>query len=697
MLTFSARGAPWALHAIALAGLLFCTETIAQQACPRGNLLAGLEPRGWRGVYRMDRVTDGVAADEGEEWASDRAAGFGMNNPGIIYDLARPTTLRHVLIQGSGLNEWCVDLSGDGRQWFRWWCRGVAGSDRLTTSRAAPPAAEARYVRVYPTGRDGRRGLSELQVSCTSPDRADLRVAAGRSRAELRLVPYEQAWRKVFVGLAALAALALASTTKRIVEPRLHWLALGASCAALGLSLGWTFGAPGVVVALALAAAGAAVARRRWRGLTLATLALVLLVPTSMAAWTNFGRFWGSWTVHYHDAMHYFLGAKYAPELGYSRFVVIADIEGGHWPVPTARTVRDLRTNDVVPIADILRHPALCKDHFSQARWRAFRRDVSFFQAHITPSGWSDVLMDHGYNATPAWTLLGRSLALRDRPASQGMLAALAHCDEALFASLAPLALWGFGVEAAVLALLIFALGSPWVSSWVAGSIGRAPWLVFAVGARGRSVGAGVSLGFAIALQAFPVFLLVGPTAALVRRRPVPRDDARLVLAAALTAAALLGAAALGVGTRSFAEFAHNTAKHAGTLGVNRLGLRTVITGLGVPTAAAALVRVAGLAAAAVLAARRATTWERLAAGTLIPFVVFDLASYYGALAMCWAALCVDAPRLRALLLLLTIASQLTVLPYGGDPGMAYYVAASAVFVVAGFGLVAWRRGAGPA
>jgi len=484
-------------------------------------------------------------------------------------------------------------------------------------------------------------------------------------------------------------------------------MALAASSLALALSLGWTFGVGGAALALAASVAAAAIARRGIPGLTTATLALLLLVPTSMAAWTNFGRFWGTWTVHYHDSMHYFLGAKYAPELGYTRLyrcVAIADLEEGHWPVPTVRMIRDLRSNVVVPVADALRDPSLCKGHFSRPRWRAFRRDVAFFQSRITPSGWTDVLLDHGYNATPAWTWSGRNLALRDRPASQRLLAALAHCDELVFAALAPLALWSFGVEAGVLALLIFSLGAPWVSSWVAGSIGRAPWLVLMVASlglmrRGRSVGAGISLGLAIALQAFPVCLLVGPSSAVVsalaRRRPVPRDDARIVLFALLSAAALLGAAALSLGTQAFAEFAHNTAKHAGTLGVNRLGLRAVIACIGLPSWASVMLRAMGVGAAAFLVARRATAWERLAAGALLPFVVFDLASYYGALAMCWAALTLDAPRLRALLLVATIASQIAVLPYGADPAMAYYEVASAVFLIVGFGLVAWRRGDG--
>ena len=56
---------------------------------------------------------------------------------------------------------------------------------------------------------------------------------------------------------------------------------------------------------------------RRWRRLRDGLLIAIGLV--SCASWWNLGRFHFNPFIHYYEFYHYYLGAKYAPELGYTR------------------------------------------------------------------------------------------------------------------------------------------------------------------------------------------------------------------------------------------------------------------------------------------------------------------------------------------------------------------------------------------
>src|SRR5215475_7382053 len=112
---------------------------------------------------------------------------------------------------------------------------------------------------------------------------------------------------------------------------------------------------------------------------------LAFLGALAAACWWNLGSFHHPGFGHASETYHYLVGAKYFPELGYAnlyRCTAIADAESGRRAEALARHARDLHTNLLVPVAELLRDPERCKDHFSPARWRAFRRDVAFFREH---------------------------------------------------------------------------------------------------------------------------------------------------------------------------------------------------------------------------------------------------------------------------------------------------------------------------
>src|SRR5262249_40614127 len=59
----------------------------------------------------------------------------------------------------------------------------------------------------------------------------------------------------------------------------------------------------------------------------------------------------------------------------------------------------------------VLEHPEVCKSHFSQERWEAYKEDVRFFRMASDKTYWQDMQTDHGYNPPPVWTLAGTFFA----------------------------------------------------------------------------------------------------------------------------------------------------------------------------------------------------------------------------------------------------------------------------------------------
>ena len=164
---------------------------------------------------------------------------------------------------------------------------------------------------------------------------------------------------------------------------------------------------------------------RRLRLLVLALLAVAAL------GFVNFGFFHpGRGHVHYWDAFHYFMGAKYLPELGYTRLyeaTYVAGRELGAFDYVTH--LRDLETYTLRDAISIDR--SAVRSRFRPERWEAFKRDLTYWGPHINE--WRGLLQDHGYNDPPPRALLLRGLlawtAGRAGPARRDWQAALAAAE----------------------------------------------------------------------------------------------------------------------------------------------------------------------------------------------------------------------------------------------------------------------------
>ena len=236
------------------------------------------------------------------------------------------------------------------------------------------------------------------------------------------------------------------------------------------------------------------------------------LLAAAALAYPNFGVFhpnhYGH--IHYWDVYHYFMGAKYFPELGYARLYEATYVAGREMGAfGDATKIRDLTTYQFRAVATI--DAAAVRARFSPARWGAFKRDLAFLGNRIRE--WPGPLLDRGYNDPPPRALL-LHLLVRWVPATPVTLTLLTSIDYVLIV-VALVVVWrAFGPIPAALAF-----ASLWLSffarfDFIGGSLLRWDWLAalllgMAALARGRGATAGACLAYAALARIFPLAFLL--------------------------------------------------------------------------------------------------------------------------------------------------------------------------------------------
>lgn len=472
------------------------------------------------------------------------------------------------------------------------------------------------------------------------------------------------------------------------------------------------------------------------RGRRVRDALLILIGIVSCASWWNLGRFhFGpSFTIHYHEFYHYYLGGKYAPELGYTRLyacTIVAEDEDTHLgPVLAQMKIRDLRTNLLVPAAPVLAHPEECKQHFSPQRWQAFMRDADFFRRNLFGQRWTNALQDHGYNATPVWRLLGGFLANRVGVLDQTSAFRLALLDPVLLFAMMLAIWWAFGWRTLCVALLFFGTNYPARYFWTGGAYLRMDWLFASVAGiclmkRERPFAAGVAIAYATLLRIFPGFIAAAlvlkiVVASMRARRLVWTSSQRRFLAGAAVAIAVLVpvSTVYGGGTDCWQGFIANSRKHLETPLTNNMGWQTVVAWRPSTRAqvlhddraldpyarwqqaqrdnfhARRLLFLAGLLAYVVLlgaAVERHPDWVALVLGIGLILFAAQLTSYYFIVFLGFAFLWPWLPRIGSALALLSFAGCEMGLAFGGWDDCYFAISAIYVaFVLALTAAVAW-------
>jgi hypothetical protein len=331
---------------------------------------------------------------------------------------------------------------------------------------------------------------------------------------------------------------------------------------------------------------------RRLRPLLLSGLGVVAL-----ACWWELGHFHFPTYLQVHEHYHYYLGAKYFPELEYTRLyqcTAVADVEAGLRQQVVRLWIRDLSTNRLTPAKDIISNPASCTSHFTPARWEMFKRDVGWFRSHRTPELWAEALVDHGYNGTPVWAVAA-TLLIPNRPANDTDIFLLALLDPLLILTMWAFAWWAFGWQATCIAMIWWGTNSLSTYLFTGGAFLRADWVALSVIGvclvkRGRPALGGFALTYAALLRIFPVLIMVGlglkVAMRMWRQRSFHLEPAHRAFAmGGVTAALMLTALSFIVvgrgvtgGVRAWEGFVENSRKHLSTPLTNNVGLKTVLS-----------------------------------------------------------------------------------------------------------------------
>ena len=369
----------------------------------------------------------------------------------------------------------------------------------------------------------------------------------------------------------------------------------------------------GMAKVMVASAALACVLYERYRGHPVSedTRRFVALVLAAAAMLCYFNGFKYTYPPYWHhsELFHYYMGAKYFPELRYDglyRCTAVAQDQLGTvvWRQEATgqrlrldmssevrspeRRIRNLGADNLlVPLGDVLEHPERCTAHFSPERWSAFKADVTFFRIVADTPYWEGMQQDHGYNPPPAWTVLG-SFFSNLSPATVRTMQLLASLDLIYLAGAFAMIWWAFGWRVFAVAAIFLGCQAAAPASWTAGAFLRQDWLFYLVAsaclARRRWFKlAGASIVYAGLLRIFPVLIVGGwltvAGANLIRRGRLARSHRDVFVGGLVAAAIIVPLSVYVAGSTSYREFyAHTLRIHEQTPLTNHMGLPVLIS-----------------------------------------------------------------------------------------------------------------------
>jgi len=330
----------------------------------------------------------------------------------------------------------------------------------------------------------------------------------------------------------------------------------------------------------------------------LSRICLILVTVVSVLAYFNFGRFHGSnynrgWAgfqyrfVHQWEQFHYFLNAKYFKELRYDGLYVasIAAQQQSDPHLSTQEYIRDMRSNEIVPVAqlDALTHQVM--ERFTPERWSSFVLDNHFFVTNNNRNYLRLVRSDHGFNGSPTWATLALVFC-STLPANLNALFFLATLDIVFLALMFFAIYWAYGWRALCWTLILFGLSYSSRYYWNGGAFLRLDWLVASVIGlcmlkKQNYLRAGLLFGFAIMSRLFPLFFLIGPGILFFKDMVLHRSInwfVRLSMGIVISIALgfILGSIA-GGGLKIWKEYVADIQKHRHTWLTNNVGLENIL------------------------------------------------------------------------------------------------------------------------
>jgi hypothetical protein len=166
-----------------------------------GNLLAGKLPIRVEGISDPERMTDGVAAPDGDEWKSTRTSIISPNGF-AIWDLGEEKPIRAALLQGDNNDDYLLEGSIDNVTWSVLWRVHTVGVPGLQLRTIRTLEQPARYIRLTARNGDGSFSVSEVELHATPDTLTDATVVRKRGRNDEQL-PW-LLWLATIAGIAYL-------------------------------------------------------------------------------------------------------------------------------------------------------------------------------------------------------------------------------------------------------------------------------------------------------------------------------------------------------------------------------------------------------------------------------------------------------------------------------------------------------------
>ncbi len=340
-------------------------------------------------------------------------------------------------------------------------------------------------------------------------------------------------------------------------------------------------------LALVLVWGGAWIEARSSRRVVTAAWAALALLAMVHYAWPNVRaqRYFNGY-----EHFHYYLGTKYAQELGYTGLYVatVAALDEnaadrGRGPIKIERA-RNLETGKHVSPERLRRMIPDVKARFTPERWQEYRVDAAYLAERASWTGMVKALDDKGYNASPAWTLVS-GLFSSNASVPSGRVALLPWIDVLLW--LVAFTALGRTYGARALALVLVVLGTQLVTdhAHLKAAFLRVDWIVCLLLAlvaqrKGRPALAGALVGYAAMMRVFPIVFGFGVgvklVAELVRHRRVDRASVLFLVGMGAVMAMLVAASAGVYGVDYWREFFDKIVPHASAVTSWRIGFRYV-------------------------------------------------------------------------------------------------------------------------
>ena len=382
------------------------------------------------------------------------------------------------------------------------------------------------------------------------------------------------------------------------------------------MGLDWRQLAWSVLVIMIVASTCGALVFRRGAARKAGFLVLAVCAAIALVSWTHFGELHSIYVdndvgvvgprrakterhqpLQFHEFFHYYIGAKYFGQLGYSGLydcTALADREiadEDRTPPrigPWVRDLDDVLSDNATPVA-----MKRCADgpraHFTDARWASFKHDIREL-ARLAPDGWwNDLIYDAGFNPPPSWVVTGGAIAnaIPIRIGAFPSYLVSTSLDMVLLIACFFALRRSFGATAAVLATVYF--GASFIASymWNGGAFLRFTWLsavIFALCAlkRERWMLAGALFGVAACDRLFPAGFAVGAMIpiALHARDSVPHRLIlkRFAVGFASCIAVLVVASLVVFGIDAWRVFFMRILRHGDIYYTMHIGLKKVLT-----------------------------------------------------------------------------------------------------------------------